>query len=98
MFKITQENDKIIVTPDENIVAGIVSEFRDELKTIVAKETEISVDLKNVEMIDSMGLGALIATHNSMQKYNKKLELLNISKDLLDLLKVMRLDQHFDIK
>ena len=98
MFKITQENDKIIVTPDENIVAGIVSEFRDELKTIVAKETEISVDLKNVEMIDSMGLGALIATHNSMQKYNKKLELLNISKDLLDLLKVMRLDQHFNIK
>jgi len=97
MFEITQENDKIIVTPKENIVAGIVSEFREEMKKFVEKENEIIVNLENVEMIDSMGLGALIATHNSMQKYSKKLEIQNISKELLDLMKTMRLDQHFNI-
>ncbi len=98
MFKINQENDKFVVIPESNIVASIVNEFRSEMKQIVEQEKPIIVDLSNVEMIDSMGLGALIATHNSMQKYNKNLELINISKDLLSLMKTMRLDQHFDIK
>ena len=97
MLKISQENDKYVVIPDGNIVATIVNEFRSELKTIVEKEKEIIVNLEGVEMIDSMGLGALIATHNSMQKYDKKLELINVSKDLLSLMKTMRLDQHFKI-
>lgn len=98
MFKINQENEKFVVVPESNIVASIVNEFRSEMKKIVEQEKPITVDLSNVEMIDSMGLGALIATHNSMQKYDKKLELINISKDLLSLMKTMRLDQHFDIK
>ncbi|MFP4546971.1 MAG: STAS domain-containing protein [Fidelibacterota bacterium] len=98
MFKINQENDKFVVVPESNIVASVVNEFRSEMKQIVEQEKPIIVDLSNVEMIDSMGLGALIATHNSMQKYNKNLELINISKDLLSLMKTMRLDQHFDIK
>ncbi len=98
MLKINQENDKYVVVPESNIVASVVNEFREELKKIVEKEASILIDLENVEMIDSMGLGALIATHNSMQKYDKKLELNNISKDLLNLLKTMRLDQHFEIK
>lgn len=98
MFKINQENEKFVVVPENNIVASIVNEFRSEMKKIVEQEKPITVDLSNVEMIDSMGLGALIATHNSMQKYDKKLELINISKDLLSLMKTMRLDQHFDIK
>jgi len=97
MLKISQENDKYLVTPDGNIVASIVNEFRSELKSIVDDEKEIVVDLAGVEMIDSMGLGALIATHNSMQKYDKRLELVNVSKDLLSLMKTMRLDQHFNI-
>ena len=98
MLKITQENEKTIVTLNENIVAGIVSKFREEMKKIIEEEKEVVIDLQNVGMIDSMGLGALIATHNSMQKYNKKLELINVSKDLLGLMKTMRLDQHFNIK
>jgi anti-anti-sigma factor len=98
MFKVTEDNGKVVVTPNENIVAGIVSDFRNEMKKYVADKKIITVDLQNVEMIDSMGLGALIATHNSMQKYNKKLELINITKDLISLMKTMRLDQHFDIK
>ncbi len=98
MFKINQENDKAVVIPESNIVASIVNEFRSEMKQIVEQKKSITIDLSNVEMIDSMGLGALIATHNSMQKYDKKLELINISKDLLSLMKTMRLDQHFDIK
>ncbi|MBN2280824.1 MAG: STAS domain-containing protein [Candidatus Marinimicrobia bacterium] len=97
MFKISHVNEKCVVTPNGNIVASIVNEFRDEMKSIVDEEKQIVIDLSNVEMIDSMGLGALIATHNSMQKYDKKLELTNISKDLLSLMKTMRLDQHFKI-
>ena len=97
MFEIVEIDQKIMVTPEKNIVAEIVSEFRESMKKYASDEKEIVVDLKNVEMIDSMGLGALIATHNSMQKYEKKLEIENISKDLLALMKTMCLDQHFVI-
>jgi anti-anti-sigma factor len=98
MLEIIQENDEFVVKPTGNVVASIVNEFRGSLKEIVDQEKQIIIDLQNVEMIDSMGLGALIATHNSMQKYDQRLKLINVSKDLTTLIKTMRLDQHFDMK
>lgn len=87
------------VKPGGDIVASMVNEFKAELKMIVdGGVNRLAVDLAEVKMIDSMGLGLLIATHNSLKKKAGQLELNNVSPDILKLLKNMRLDQHFKIQ
>jgi anti-anti-sigma factor len=95
--KDTREN--VIVRPGRDIVSSMVQEFRAELKAIVDRQDVLlTLDLEGVRMIDSMGLGVLIATHNSLAKRNARLELVNISGDILKLLQNMRLDKHFALR
>lgn len=91
--------EKVIVRPGRDIVSSMVQEFRAELKAIVDRQDVLlTLDLEGVRMIDSMGLGVLIATHNSLAKRNAQLELVNISGDILKLLQNMRLDKHFALR
>mgnify|MGYP006283576023 CR=1 FL=1 len=98
MSKIDRQDGKVIVQPEEDIVASMVDDFSKELKDLVENgETNLALDLQQVKMIDSMGLGALIATHNSLVKRNSQLEVQNVNEDILSLFKTMRLDHHFQI-
>lgn len=98
MSKIDRQDGKVIVQPEEDIVASTVDDFRKELKELVEDgEINLALDLQQVKMIDSMGLGALISTHNSLVKRDSQLEVLNVNEDILNLFKTMRLDHHFQI-
>ena len=57
----------------------------------------MTVDINDVGMIDSVGLGVLIATHNSLQKNDGVLNVINASENIYKLFKVMRLDRHFKV-
>jgi anti-anti-sigma factor len=79
-------------------VASVVQEFKKELRSLIAEEpAEIAIDLTGVDMIDSVGLGVLIATHNSISKIGGKLTVMNASENIYGLLKTMRLDRHFGV-
>ena len=98
MTEITKQEDKTIVKPGQNIVAAMVQDFQDELRQIlVAGATNITIDMQGVEILDSMGLSSLIATHNSLKKIDSKLEIINGASNIIKLIKEMRLDQHFVI-
>ncbi len=98
MSEITTVGDKVIVKPGEDIVASLVKNLKEEMKEVLAAGTvELAIDLSGVEMMDSMGIGVLIAAHNSLKKNGGRLELINVPADILNLLKNMRLDKHFKI-
>ena len=59
---------------------------------------ELVIDLAKVKTVDSVGLGLLIAAHNSLSGAGGKLTVTNASEDIYFLLKTMRLDQHFEVK
>ena len=90
---------KMVIKPEGDIVASMVNEFKKKLQNLILKEgaTEIEIDLSNVEILDSVGLGAFIATHNTLQQRNGKLVVTNVSNDIFNLFKTMRIDQHFTI-
>ncbi|MHB1349563.1 MAG: anti-sigma factor antagonist [Desulfobulbus sp.] len=99
MSNVEETREKVVIRPGRDIVSSMVGELREELKAVVDKQDVLlTVDLEGVRMIDSMGLGVLIATHNSLMKRNARLELVNISGDILQLLKNMRLDRHFSLR
>ncbi len=98
MIKITISEDQTILKPDQDIVSSIASDFRNELLDIIKTGPgELVIDFSDIKMIDSVGLGVLITTHNSMNKIGGKLIITNASKDIHNLLLTMRLDRHFEI-
>jgi anti-anti-sigma factor len=99
MSDVKKNGDKVVVRPDKDIVASITKDFKGELKGLLdGGAKQMAVDLEEVKMIDSSGLGVLIAAHNSLQKLGARLELLNVSDDIRKLLQNMRLDKHFTIQ
>ncbi len=98
MSTISQDGTQAIIIPGNDIVASMAKDFREELKHLIdAGVQSMTIDLAGVEMIDSIGMGLLIAAHNSISKYGNKLKLVNSTQDILGLLRTMRLDKHFDI-
>ncbi len=57
----------------------------------------ILVDLTDVTMITSVGLGALITLHKACKEAKGKFILVNLKPDILSILKLSRLDRLFTI-
>lgn len=99
MSEIVREEGKTIVKPSENIADKMAQQFSKELLCELEEGCkELVVDLRSVTMVDSIGIGILIATCNTLHESDGKLTVINVSKDIYKLLKAMRLDQHFEVK
>jgi anti-anti-sigma factor len=59
--------------------------------------SSISLDCTNLVMMDSTGIGCLVAAHNSLTKLNGSLSLTQVSSDIHDLLCSMRLERRIKI-
>ena len=95
---ITRAENQTTLRPEGDVVAGAVPELRTALHGLMREDVrELVIDLANVGMVDSMGLGLLIATHNSLRKVGGQLSVVRASADILQLLTTMRIHQHFSI-
>ena len=98
MPAVKQKSKKNIIKPDMDIVAPMVKGFRNTLLTLInGGMNDLILDLEGVKMVDSIGLGVIIATHNSLMKVGGKLTVKNVSEDIYNLFTTMRLDQHFEV-
>jgi anti-anti-sigma factor len=87
-----------VVTPARNIVASFLDEFRKELQEVLDGGCrELTIDLKNVEIIDSRGLAVFMLCHNSLARVDGHLRVVTQNEDLRHLFHVMRLDQHITV-
>jgi anti-sigma B factor antagonist len=72
--------------------------LREKVKGLIAAgKTKIVLNLKNVTMIDSSGLGALVTAHSSAQSSGATLWLCNLGSRTNELLQVTRLITVFDV-
>ena len=99
MSDIKKELNTILVTPEKDLVASFVTEFSNELKSLLEEQPEeIVIDLQHVDMVDSLGMGVLIAAHNTLADNNSKLKVVNIKEDIYNAFVTMRLNHHFTIE
>lgn len=73
-----------------------------ELKKVLFGITDgsspsVAIDMKNVNYMDSSGIGALVAGQKKMKALGGKFYLMNISDDVLNILKLATLDKFFTI-
>lgn len=88
----------VLVQPPGDIVAATVPELRTALRGAIGDGAlEVTIDLSNVQMIDSTGIGLLISAHNSMRKTGGRLAVVHATSDVLELFRAMRIHQHFGV-
>lgn len=94
---ITNEQ-QVVFQPEGDIVAASANELRGKLRDLVnSGARQLVIDLEKTKMVDSVGLGLLIASHNSLQKVGGQLSIVRASADILELLTTMRIHQHFSV-
>ena len=90
-----------ILEPDGRIVGSTASELRQAIMAEIeaCDEPRILINFKNVQTIDSVGLGMLIDVHNALMKRNGRLGIIHLRKRVRDMLiftRVIRLLELFD--
>ena len=99
MIVVTREDNKAIVRPaGDDIVAASIPELRAQMREIVAEGIEeLVIDLADVRMVDSSGIGLLISAYNSLRKVGGRLAVIHASAEILELFQTMRMHQHFSV-
>lgn len=98
MSDVKREGNAAVLQPEGDIVISRVELLRNELKRLVDEGVDdLTVDFSGVAMMDSIGIGLLIATHNSLSSRGSRLKIAHASTDILGLLETMRLNKHFEI-
>lgn len=98
-LKTKRVDDVVIVEIKGNLMGGPDSQkFRDILRKLLNEgKRKIVVDLKNVKIINSAGLGTLISGLTTMRNSGGDLRLANPNDKIESLLKITRLIKVFEI-
>ena len=99
MIVVTREDNRAVVQPSgDTIVAATIPEMRLRMRGIVEEGVrDLVIDLADVRMVDSSGIGLLISAYNSLRKVGGRLAVIHVSADMLELFRSMRMHQHFSV-
>lgn len=99
MFGITfKEENELIISLAGDLDINTVKEFQDKtLKEYADKDMDIVFNLKDLDYIDSTGLGAIITVFKEVQSKGKKLKITNAKKNIKKLFLITELDSLFEI-
>ena len=99
MSEIVNSLDQTIVKPGEDVVASMAEAFKEELLSAVnSSQGNLVIDLDGVSMVDSVGIGVIIAAYNSLSQSNRQLQVINVAQDIHGLFSTMRLNRRFTVE
>jgi anti-sigma B factor antagonist len=93
-----REDITLIKLPSRLLGGSLTSHFTESIE--LAKRTQVKyvlVDLGNVEVINSLGLGMIVAGYTSLKKNSIPLILISPTEKVQNLLKITHLDTIFKI-
>jgi len=71
---------------------------KEELNNLLSKENaHLILNMENIKYIDSTGIGVLISALKKSYENNSTFLISNVNKDVMNLLKIMKLDKVFNI-
>lgn len=99
MSEIVTNEDQTTVKPGEDVVASMAEGFKSELlSAITSSHNNLTIDLDGVSMVDSVGIGVIIAAHNSLTQSDRHLKVINVAQDIVGLFSTMRLNRRFTVE
>ena len=87
-----------IFRPKGQITSSTVDVIRRKLDDLLDEAgKDLTIDLEEVELMDSVGLSLVIGAHISLSQTGGRLSVINVSEEIFDLFLSMRLDRQFSI-
>ncbi len=95
-IEVVDKNNITLIRVNGNVNTDNSADFRDKLLTAIEGGVfQIVVDVEQMNYINSMGIGAMVDAYNRVKQSDGALALVNPSKELSQLLKILRLDKLF---
>ena len=97
-MNVTNNEDHITIALDGDFTSELLNDFRSAVQQeIESGNTSFTINFKDTVIIDSMGIGCLVATYNTLKQSGGTIRLSNVPEHLKDVFQVMRLDRIFPI-
>lgn len=91
--------ERLVCNPRVSLVAKNIKELVLQLKTVTEQQDDyqtFQVDLSQSESIDSIGITFLIGLYKTLSARGKRFELSGVSEPMMQLFKIMKLDELFN--
>jgi anti-sigma B factor antagonist len=85
------QSDSIVVECKGKLVSGTADELHSEVKALFQRTKHVILDLTGVTQMDSSGLGTIAALYISARAAGCRLELINLSKRVRELMSLTNL-------
>lgn len=90
------DNVAVFTLKNKNLTSEISAKFKAELLILCQPDLKALVlDLRNVEYIDSLGLGSLLLAHRQMKDYGVPIYMVGIQEMVMNMLKISRMADLF---
>lgn len=91
-------NDSVKVSLNGEVDIYTSQELKEKLNNIVGEnKKDLIIDCKELNYIDSTGLGIFVATLKKAKQYDKKIVILNLKENIKKLFIITGLDKVFEI-
>lgn len=99
-FNIDYKEEEILnVLLSGDLDINSVEKFKEDiLEKYENMDCDIVINLKDLEYIDSTGIGAIMTVYNEVKKKNKVLTVENANRNIAKLFKITELDKIFNME
>jgi len=95
------ENNLMKFIIESDLIAPNVKKMKDVLNDALNEIDEIDevvIDLNGIENIDSVGVSFVVSLYKNISNVGLEFRIINASSDIIQLFKLMRLDEFFIIE
>ena len=92
-YKVTEEGNIATVYLDGEIDMDVTEKAKEVIMTLIEAEKEVHLNLKDVQYMDSSGISVLIESHQKAIELGTKVTLKEISKSVLKVIMLAKLEQ-----
>ena len=97
-FSRTDNGDVTVLRISGSLDALSTPELRPTIETLVAeKRAEVTVDLTDLRLIDSSGVGAIVSLYKRMRAVGSRVSVIGLKDQPLAIFRLLRLDRIFTV-
>tara|TARA_Y100000768_G_scaffold344787_1_gene291290 strand:- start:208 stop:534 length:327 start_codon:yes stop_codon:yes gene_type:complete len=92
-YKVVEENNIATVFLDGEIDMDVTEKAKEVIMPLIEAKKEVHLNLKDVQYMDSSGISVLIESHQKANELETKVILKEISKSVLKVIMMAKLEQ-----
>ena len=97
-YKVVEENNIATVFLDGEIDMDVTDKAKEVIMPLIEAKKEVHLNLKDVQYMDSSGISVLIESHQKANELETKVILKEISKSVLKVIMMAKLEQILNLE